>query len=510
MRMCVGSAALFAAVGCVVPSPTELRSAAAAGGEADETPIAVGVNAAVSPDGRSVACQRFFRGRSDLLVRDLATGAETWVEKGGLSAIHPAWAPDGTLVYSYCSTAATAHEKWIRPKTDWSKGWILRAWKDGVKTDLTSTEARDFLPTVTADGKRLYFTTTRGAHGTQTLFSSMSQHLAVCDFAPGGEVTTFLPPPNSVNAGQGQCAVSPDGAYIVWAQIDSFWDSWCLLGARIDSPKASVSLLPDDMVGLSPRWHPDSRTLAFAGYREGDDGWSVYLTDVRSGDIRRICTGDNPSFTPDGKSVVYDRGGTVYRRTLAPADFPSREAKPAPDGFGGERVLWRADGPGRDTRQPLPPSLAFSDDATFFVRVKAHWSDSKATLQHFVSLAYGDTGKPDQALQVYRDPQGYVSFATRDGGDQFTYLQVLAEKLEKSGDYEITCVKSGDRCYLSVNGGAPVQMRFSHGVMSFRKPRDAWFARGFGTTDSRVGSVEVGTGWPATVPRPGTRKGVFE
>ena len=492
------SAVILVAVGCSRPP------------QDDEIRVASGVNAVASPSGESLAFQRFDDGRSRLIVKNLAGGDEMEVNRDEGSAIHPCWAPDGTLVFSCCKTRGTAYEKWVDPKTDFDRGWHLCSWKDGRMTDLTATGARDFLPTVSPDGTKIYFTTTRGAHGTHTLFSSMSQHLAVCDNVAGGEVKTYLAPPNASNAGQGQCAISPDGKYIAWAQIDSYWDSWYLMGARTDSPEAGAALLPQNMIGVSPRWHPNARVLAFAGYREGDPGWCVYLMDVRSGDVRRICPGDNPCFMPDGSTIVYDRDGNVYRREIGANDWPSAVDRGNKADFGEEHVLWHVDAPERNQRLELPSSLSFNDTETFFLRVRVRWTDSKEPLQHFATLAYGDVPTADQALQLYRDPKGYLSFATRTAADAFTYLQITSEPLSKSGEYVLTGIKSGNFCYLSCNDGPPVQMRFSHGVMSFKKPLRASIGRGFGKTDSLVRAIEVGRGWPANVPRPHSRREVFE
>ena len=34
------------------------------------------------------------------------------------------------------------------------------------------------------------------------------------------------------------------------------------------------------------------------------------------GRAQRLADGRNPSFTPDGKSIIYDRDRTVYRREV--------------------------------------------------------------------------------------------------------------------------------------------------------------------------------------------------
>ena len=471
-----------------------------------EQVVADGVNAAVSPDGRLLAFQRFSDGRSHLAVRDLARGTESWIEDGAHSALHPVWSPDGALYYSYCATTATAYQKWIKPATDKGKGWNIRRWKDGVVTDVTAGGARDFSPCVSPDGRQVYFCTTRGVNDPKSLFS-MSQNLAVTR-ADGGEVKTYLLAQRNCNAGYSQPDVSPDGRFIVWAQIDSFYDGWRLYVARVDAPKRSVALLPPDVVAYAPRWSPDGRLVAFAGYREGDPGWCVYLTDVRSGAWTRVCRGENPSFFPDGKAVVYDREGRIFRRTLSAADVPSAGAL-APSGCAAERLLWRADAPKANDRPSFPKALAFGDDEAVFVRVKLHWADSGEKLQRFFAGAYGDTVTREQALQVYRDPKGLPTFATRTGADVFTCVQ-LREPLAKEGDYTFTAVRAGGELFLSMNDGWPARQTLSEGMITLGKPLYAILGRDAGSSATAIRSVEVGTGWPKNVPCALSRKEVFE
>ena len=471
-----------------------------------ERMLADGVNGAVSPDGRLLAFQRFVGNRSRIAVRELASGRETWVEDGEHSALHPVWGPDSSLYYSYCATTATAYQKWIRPATDADKGWNIRKWKDGRTTDLTSGGARDFLPAVSPDGRKVYFCTTRGVYNPHTLFS-MSQNLASVG-TEGGEVETVLRSQHTANSGYAQPDVSPDGRHLVWAQIDSFYDCWRIYASRIETPKRAIALLPPGFVAYAPRWSPDGRLVAFTGFREGDPGWCVYLTDVRSGAWTRICRGDNPSFFPDGGSIVYDRGGKLFRRTLAPSDLP-RGGTSASPGCEAEKVVWRADAPKPDAKLPFPGELAFADDETFFVRVKLHWADSGERLQRFFAGAYADTVKRDQAVQIYRDPKGLPSFATRTGADEFTYAQ-LGEPLTKEGDYTFTGIRACGELFLSQDGGWPARQALSGGMIPLRNPLYALLGRDIGSSATSIKSVEIGTGWPKDVPFALSRKEVFE
>ena len=66
----------------------------------------------------------------------------------------------------------------------------------------------------------------------------------------------------------------------------------------------------------APAWSPDGKLIAYTGFRDGDAGWGVYVMPSEGVVTQRIADGRNPSFAPDGKSIFYDRNGTIYRREV--------------------------------------------------------------------------------------------------------------------------------------------------------------------------------------------------
>src|SRR6185436_15823809 len=62
-------------------------------------------------------------------------------------------------------------------------------------------------------------------------------------------------------------------------------------------------------------WAPDSRRLVYVSDRDGSQG--LYLYDFSTGQETRLTqapAGDvTPIFSPDGKSVAFQRGGTELR-----------------------------------------------------------------------------------------------------------------------------------------------------------------------------------------------------
>ena len=75
----------------------------------------------------------------------------------------------------------------------------------------------------------------------------------------------------------------------------------------------------------APRWSPVGWKVACTGYRIGDNGWNIYVIDVKTGE-KRCLTADqvgnsrSPAWSPDGKSIVYENNQSgryqLYRLDL--------------------------------------------------------------------------------------------------------------------------------------------------------------------------------------------------
>lgn len=81
--------------------------------------------------------------------------------------------------------------------------------------------------------------------------------------------------------------------------------------------------------GISPAWHPNGTTIAYCEY--ADDGTRIFVRDLLTGTSRRIDFGGGanitPTFSPDGKTLVYSSGldGTELLATpMAGGEGPVR------------------------------------------------------------------------------------------------------------------------------------------------------------------------------------------
>ena len=59
-----------------------------------------------------------------------------------------------------------------------------------------------------------------------------------------------------------------------------------------------------------PAWSPRGDLIAFVG--RGGGGSSIYVVKPDGTGVKRLGPGDTPSFSPDGRMIVYSRGGRIW------------------------------------------------------------------------------------------------------------------------------------------------------------------------------------------------------
>ena len=465
-----------------------------------------GFNGALAPDGATLAFQRDAGAETWLGLYDLRTRTTTWAEKGPGRAAFPCWTRAGELLYSFGNELHTAFETWHGNLPE-GYGIRLRGVDGSVRDVLVRGRWRDYSPCLSPDGQTLWFVTSRPPAGHPRAKDFIGSCLARAVLTRRDAATPTVGeivycPNENWGAGVSQPVVSPDGTLLAWAELTTFAMPWRIMAARIDDLSRSVMLTPADMAAYAPNWSPDGKLLTFTGCRGDDPGWHVYVLDPALNRMRRICAGENSSFSHDGASLIYDRDGTVYRRPFGAADRPgtndlvakTAEAYPWMDA---EKVLYAGTNFAHAAQIPLPASCAFGDDQTFFIRAKVDWDGDASRFQ---TIVFGRYAEHALGFQLYFALNGRPHVGTRDATGRHVCLHTR-EPLVKAGERIITGIRSKGRLWLSVDDADPICAEFGGGLIALDHPQKMAVGNGL-LPKSRLLSLEVGRGWPANVPTP--------
>ena len=483
-----------------------------------ERAVTPGFNPAFSPDGKRIAFQRLDGDVFKIGVTGLSGGAIEWIEEGPGNAAYPEWTPSGGLVYMAGHDTETAYEAWHGKSKN---GYGLRLWANGRKRNLTTGRCRDYTPCVSPDGKNIYFVTTRGVESESSAYSkAASTRIAELDLESGNyqlpttnhqlpttncQLRILMDSPNGNNSGFVQPAVSPDGSLLVWGHLENFFDAWRIYGTRIGKfdKRDWCPVSPRDLTAISPRWHPNGTVICFSGFRKGDPGWGVWVEDVKTGKVKRLATGENPCFSPDGKSIAYDRDGTIFVRPFGAADLPDETLAESCEDAEPEKVLWSVENVTKETSfKTNGTQFAFGNDRMFFSRVKVRLDGSQDLRQ----LLIGDYKEHEYGFQTFARTFT-VWFSTRDAGGR--YLDVMNRCYKEAREYTFTAIRTPTRLLLSCDGAAPAVSVPRGKVISLENIKRFIVGRGLKPGEAVI-KAEVGTGWPANVPKFKKREDLFK
>src|SRR5262249_34564070 len=109
--------------------------------------------------------------------------------------------------------------------------------------------------------------------------------------------------------------VSPDGKWVVFSVLEPSYekdkdvnDLWLVASDGSSQPRRLTNTrAPEGSV----TWSLDSRQIAFATKREGDEAEQIYILDLASGGeprrLTNISTGaSNPQWSPDGRTILFE------------------------------------------------------------------------------------------------------------------------------------------------------------------------------------------------------------
>ena len=143
-----------------------------------EVRVCEGRRGVFSPDGSRIAFECERGGRLAVGTVPVKGGDAEWVASGPGNAGQPAWAADGSLVYTYCHDTNTALAAVQRKATD--GGANVWCWKGGCAEQVTFGRAFDYSPSVAPDGT-VWFVTTRGEEKSSLRGTGLCKaHVAAC------------------------------------------------------------------------------------------------------------------------------------------------------------------------------------------------------------------------------------------------------------------------------------------------------------------------------------------
>src|SRR5512144_1537191 len=129
--------------------------------------------------------------------------------------------------------------------------------------------------------------------------------------------------------------ISPDGKWVVFTVLEPAYDEkeqasdlW-IVPADGSAKARKITFSKSAENGVT--WSPDSRRIAFAAKREGDDVAQAYVLDIAGGGeaqrITSVSTGARSvKFSPDGRSIAF--ASSVFRNA-ADDDANKKAAKEA-------------------------------------------------------------------------------------------------------------------------------------------------------------------------------------
>ena len=286
-----------------------------------------------SPDGRLI---RF------ALLQDLGNSSTLWEMRADGTNLHQLlpnwkesldqccgrWSPDGNYYYfltsAFFSGGGPSQGIWVMP----AHRSIFR--RDIAPTRLTTGPLRFGAPTPSSDGKRIF---AMGDESRVELFS-YDPHAQRFDFYLGGLSASSV-------------AFSPDGKWVAYVS----YPEMTLWKSRTDlSEKMQLTFPPVRVYG--PRWSPDGSQIAF-GDAQLHRPLKAYLVSASGGDSPKQIAPSNtddfdtdPTWTPDGKSIVFARAGAggegkqaIYRvdlgngnLTMIPGSDELESPRLSPDG----------------------------------------------------------------------------------------------------------------------------------------------------------------------------------
>jgi imidazolonepropionase-like amidohydrolase/Tol biopolymer transport system component len=373
-----------------------------------------------SPDGRKLAFVRREAGRSTLYVKDLASGAERRVHDALDRDVQETWAVTG-----------------VYPNMDWtpdSRSIVFWAGGKLRRVDFDGARAAE-IPFRIADAR--------------SVAQAPHPQIAVAPDRFTTKMTRFA-------------EVSPDARQVVFESLGKLWIKAMAGGAprRLTSGGAGFELFPS--------WSRDGRTIVYVDWT--DAGLGRLRTVSASGGRPRDVTAQpghyaQPRFTPDGRTIVFERGAGSALTSPTWNEDPGVYRVPAAGGT-----------PVRVARDAASPRFGAANDRLFMIVAKDGKRQLVSTdlngearrVHASGELANDYSVSPDGRLVAFR--QNYQAFVMplMPGGQE---VAVDA----KGGPLPVVRVSDAGADYIHWSGGGRT-LHWSLGPTVYSAPAESLFA----------------------------------
>ena len=178
-------------------------------------------------------------------------------------------------------------------------------------TPAVSNVGEKYTPSLSPDGQQLAFTWNGGT----------GPHFSIYVKLIGTEESLRLTKQASIDFNP---VWSPDGRYIAFCRIQK-GDTGIYIIPAIGGAERRVHEAHweeqdfDDVLWVGGRlsWSPDGKVLAFSDRLSSNERSSIFLLSLDSLEVRRLTSptreGDyNPAFSPDGRTLAFNRGLSIY------------------------------------------------------------------------------------------------------------------------------------------------------------------------------------------------------
>jgi TolB protein len=214
------------------------------------------------------------------------------VTPAGVSAVSPAWSPDGSRI-AYTQFSRDGH-----------KPIVIQNLATGTRTTLPETgNSQNITPAFSGDGTRLMFA--RMSEQGVSLYVASVRELCCVERRTGGRFAENFSP-----------AYSPDGRRVVFVSTRAGGQQIYAMAADGTDQELLVPFdFGDTGNSNAPDWSPDGASIAF--HREVGGAPQIYTFDLAGrGSKQWTSSGRNedPSWAPDGRHLVFVSNRTGRRQ----------------------------------------------------------------------------------------------------------------------------------------------------------------------------------------------------